>query len=57
MTPSPHIIPTADLDRWVRAGWSPIRPAFDPANHTIIRWDGIGQPQEPAPTSTPEIKS
>jgi hypothetical protein len=40
-------VPTADIMPWIAAGWSVVCQDFDRPNHTRLRWDGIGEPQQP----------
>ncbi len=45
-------VPTHDIARWIAAGWAVVRPDFDRANHTLLRWAGSGEPREPRTEAT-----
>lgn len=40
-------VPTSDIDAWIDAGWSYVCPDFDRPNHSIVKWQRTGEPQQP----------
>lgn len=45
-------VPTANLQGWIDAGWSYVRPDLMIANHTVIEWRDKGEPAHPSTSFT-----
>lgn len=44
-------VPTKGISRYWASNWSYVMPDFDKPNHSIVEWNGAGEPQDPEPSN------
>lgn len=47
-------IPTADMEKWMDAGWLYVMPDFDTPDHSFVIWPDNTTPRVPAVNRVPE---